>query len=281
MPEESNYYAWIPTNTGKLSFDLIIGNPLLEDVDKIIKKESIEIQKFDLAVFSDTYNNDREKSLKLYYEKNDKEVFAKANIKIAVDQTLFIGAIELFIDSDVIYTCKFKLEQTGKLLISNLKLYIHDIEIDDIAQYLFILIKSIVHGDSHHHQKIDTISFVMKDEFDCLKVIDNFKDYTKNIQISFRNFSEDEKCLKLLRIETIENEIGGYLSYLKVFKKLFCINAETKKLASKEIKIIKHVEESIVANANTLKEKKEFLHVTVMYILAILGVIFSKSFKYK
>lgn len=274
--QSSSYYAWIPTSTGDILFNLIAQNPLLKSKKTTILENTIKIEKLDLSIFSDTYNNDKEKILELYIE--EEEIPAKADVNLSYDKEkkVFIGDIKLFIENNIFYSCKFKFEKDGKIEIFDINMLDKKITEDSIAQYFFVLIKLLVHGDSHHHQKIDTITFVMKDYFDCLKVISDFKDHTKRIQVTFKKLSKDELCSKLLRIETIEHEINGYMSYLKTFKELFCNRDKVKtEKAKKEIRIIENIKESIISHSNVTKKKNIFLHTTMTYMLVILGVIFS------
>jgi len=144
------------------------------------------------------------------------KVSSFASITINKD---FVGDITL---SDGVnkFFATFKIYKNGVIRFNNYNTSNTIKNIDDfyIKQTMFILIKLFVHGDAHHHQKIDTVLTITNTTFNPLRISKSILSYIKRIE---RNVKLNNGCESKLKNENAISEAKGYLSYLKTFSFLF------------------------------------------------------------
>jgi hypothetical protein len=285
------YYAWIPTNTGILSFSLMGKNPLIKNSNIKNRNNQIkelELENLDLSFISDTKSIIKDHKftflLPHFYLEDEIEIsgYANINLKFNKNKEMYEGTIKVFYNNTLCITSEYEFEENGKLKLLNISyskffkpMTGQNIEDKDIAQILFVLIKFIVHGDAHHHQKVDTLTFVMPSQFDCFEILDNFIDYFKRIQVDIKNSNIKAKCKNLLKLKNIPYEIQGYLSYINTFITLFCSNQEKEQEKEHKTKILLNLEQSIKSKVETIINKQHFSNTTIGYGLVISGILLS------
>jgi len=246
--QSSNWFGWIPTNRGKINFSFISHNniqAISKNFKSTITKEQIIIQNLDISTISDSYKFKQYK--KINKQKIYNEITSFANIKIT-DGDIFKGSIEIYnedikVESDFIINSNGKIEFSG--YISNKFDLLNGFE-KEIQTVMYIIVKTIVHGDSHHHQKIDIALPITSNEFDIKLISESFVDYIKLVE---KNIKNQKECHSNLRNEILVYEINGYISYLKTFLILFDTD---KKLENN----LKYAENILISLKSTVEKRK-------------------------
>ena len=167
------WYGWIPTNLGKIVFNFI-DEKNLDFLSKKyeFKKENDEIiiNLFDIHFISDTSFFNR-----LIYFFKKEEHYSNANILIQKKNHNLDGSIKFFYEDIITFEVSFIIELNGKIKFRLQKIYNpHNIYIDNISyeikQIIYVILKSIIHGDNHHYQKVDIALKVTENSFDVEKI---------------------------------------------------------------------------------------------------------------
>ena len=255
----TNWYGWIPTNRGKINFDFI--SPHSSSKSKKTRIEESRNKKIyknlDFSYLSDN-NKFVTKYLK-YLSKKPKniiELFLKADVEFELKSAKIIeGQVKIYFeDSGIDYSLKSKffIHLNGVIHFNNIN--IENIEenhiyenIDIIKAIFYIVIKSIVHGDAHHHQKIDIALPVIDNDFDPKIVSNSMLDYIKLVEKNIKD-EKFNKCEWDLNIKHGLYSLKGYLSYLKSFTLLF---------DEKEIKKDYEFGCSVVSSLENIVSRKE------------------------
>jgi len=187
----ARWVGWIPTNRGKLNFDFIELPDFLES-KKITKSYAPNKKKFtniDISYLSDSYGYKR--YLK-YSRKSKAEYPATANVEFEIRSTKIHGNIEIIYKDFCNISTKFICDQNGVVEFENIFHNVDsiDAELKEIKSLLYVLIKTLIHGDAHHHQKIDVALPVMDDEFKPSVVSSSLLDY---IKLAERNIKKNKK----------------------------------------------------------------------------------------
>jgi hypothetical protein len=219
MPNK--WYGWIPTNLGVINFDFIDERNIKNISDQYgfsKTKTKIVIKNLDVSLISDS---------SIFYKKiilplqSKKEYSPEVNVEIKKTTDLFEGTIKFYYkeDTSISWSAVFKIELNGKIEFEFTKIYEN---IESIKQILFIILKMIIHGDNHHHQKIDTALRITNNKFDEKELLDNMLLHIKTIEKNVKSL--DRECSTRLRQNITINEVEGYISYINTFVTLFDAN---------------------------------------------------------
>lgn len=274
---QNSWYGWIPTNLGELKFELIGTQEKVNMNSKRILKTNnkVVIHKLDFSHISDTFcNNDLSfPFLRLLYE--EEEFYAKSDIEINLKKdnnsnNFYECSVSIFFNYSIYLSVNAIVEQNGKITIDFLSLSTlnritlnryEDCE-EEFASIMYIILKSVIHGDNHHHQKIDTALIITKNLFDCEKIYNNMNRYIKTVEHDIKTIN---KCNGYQKIINSIHEMKGYYSYIESFKNLFSDNLKDKVLID-SAKVIT----SLDATVNKQKEKFSFRKDTFTIVLSFL-----------
>lgn len=227
---QKKWHGWIPTNLGELQFEYITQEqnqttyPIIDFEQNNDKKEIILT--IDARKISDSI-----KYYELFVDDPDwEEVYAKtATIRIKRESEKFSGTIELHFANEVVVSADFYIKLDGKVEFSNLEYNVWDIcslgDVDFHRLALYILLKSVIHGDNHHHQKIDVALKITVDDFYPKIILHNLLIHIKSIE---RNIKRLNNCASKIDAQKAYHEMEGYISYCKSFYEIFKKEIEAK-----------------------------------------------------
>ncbi|KLD98813.1 hypothetical protein [Aliarcobacter butzleri] len=132
----------------------------------------------------------------------------------------------------------YKIEKEGKITLENINIYFYpkkniDVDITSIykkqeflAQQFYTQIKKIIHGDTHHHYKTDTILKVIEsNKFKEEIIIEQFITYIKTLE------KVEQNRVKLPcsdNIPSFLHDAEGVKSYADMYKYLYCVDNNDK-----------------------------------------------------
>lgn len=262
------WYGWIPTNLGKIKFEFIDEEYLKQQFKniKIIKRENIlELSNIDLSYISDT-----PWFASFFFWQ--KEYRSTLNLKIVQNNENFTGSMSIIYENSIEFFVNFSISSNGKVAftlkqINNIVKIDYQSMLSEIKQIFYVVLKSIVHGDSHHHQKIDTAIKITENSFDTEKILDDMLLYLKTIEKNIKHMKTESIRLKQ---NVLIEEVQGYISYIKTFVVIF----EQKGLSKleKKLKIAQNIKESLQATINKREKKynsKEHFKTILLTIAAL------------
>jgi hypothetical protein len=247
------WYGWIPTNLGRLNFGYIEEKELSKYYGNFSFSRdinSIKIGNLNLRDISD--------SPKFNIFSKTKEYFPMADIILSKDDDGISGNITLRYEDMISFKVDFTIEQNGKakftltdVEIDNKEKISYDNIIQELKQVFYIVIKTIIHGDSHHHQKIDTAIKISDKNFDEEYILDTMLQHIKNIE---RNVKITNSCPSQLKQSIAIDEINGYIAYMKTFVNIF--EKDNEKELEKKVQIAQNIKTSLEATVKK-REKKQ------------------------
>ncbi len=264
----SKWYGWIPTNRGKLKFDFIkLHEELLKNSNNVITEQSENVVKFSnvsISYLSDSYSHkflikqteviEIPGSADFFFEKRNDGIYGNILINYAVGYEIsskffckFNGIIEF---EDIHYSY----DQA-------------DSHIENIKTLFYVLIKTIIHGDAHHHQKIDIALSITDEKFNPSVISSSLLDYIKLVE---RNIKLSKSCISLLRSENLALEMEGYLSYFKTFTLLF----KNKKVL-KDYEFAKCIVNSLKSTVAKRKNKESYTSGLLTMGITFVGLFIS------
>jgi uncharacterized protein YfcZ (UPF0381/DUF406 family) len=242
------WFFWIPTNLGELQYSLILKNLGIEPKNK----KELRIENLDLYYLTDTLEPKKSETPKGLFEIKE---LSKS----------FVGSLKINYPKELEISLKFKIFKNGKTELSYISIK-SDVELQanrkEIIQACSTVIKNIVHGNNHHHQKIDTIISVQKSLFNEEQVLKDLILHVKNVESDVKNIKYNFRKAK-----NYVEEMKGFLSYIKTFILVFKIHED---LSNKYIGIAESLISSIEAQSN----KKEFsVNIGYQFGVSILTLI--------
>ncbi len=265
------WYGWIPTNRGKINFSFISEKNLRTIAPKQIfsfekTKNQIDIKSLEISATSDSSNFNKYKK---NTNKNIVELMTYTDVELRNNENLISGNIKVRNDEKSFYS-NFSIQLNGEICFStDDDFFIKDKDKSLIKTLMYIIIKTIIHGDSHHHQKIDIALQITENSFDKNKIVDTFLDYIKLVE---RNIKGLNNCESKLRSETAVEEIKGYISYLKTFNQLFKDDTTN---FDKEIRIAENLHESLKATVDKRKTKQAYKVTIITTLITFIGIFVS------
>ncbi len=271
------WYGWIPSNSGEIKLYFVTRDNVkkITNLDRInFKKKDtyIEINNIPLDIFSDT--NPFVKLLRRLIF-GDIEYVPMLNILRIQESTKenFDGHVKITY-KDNAYAADFVIFKNGKskFKFTNIEEKSSQGPIEDIKQIIYLTIKYILHGDNHHHQKIDTV-LKIKRFFVPEDIMIEMLSHIKKIDHELKRL---EERINLLDHKIKAKEAEGYLSYMASFLILFSNSQNIDKLKyyySLGENIIKSINANIIKKS-TLSDYKKAL---IVRVLAIVGMVVSIS----
>lgn len=163
----TNWFGWIPTNRGLLNYNFI---SLPKELDcKSVIKESFEnktkYSNLNLSYLSDSYIYS---SFRFFSDSS--EIPAIANIEFENKIESIDGKVEIIYKDYCKLISFFTCKLNGVVEFKDIS---YDIEslgnnLNDFKALIYVLIKTIIHGDAHHHQKIDVALPIIDSQFEPL-----------------------------------------------------------------------------------------------------------------
>lgn len=295
MPSVS-WYSWIPTNLGELNFNFIGKSKIIQDKYNKIRKtgSSFYIKKLDISSISDTYISDEtwlDFFLALLLPTLEDEKFGYVDLLLIKSLASFEGKIRLSYPGHVIANAHISINLNGLLKISDLSIDSDDEELwsefDDkndfmnyLAQVIFIVIKGLIHGDNHHHQKIDTAITVNQNSFRPELIIKSMIQHIKRVEHDIKNL---DRCYGEIKAKNSIEEMKGYRSYINTFRILFSdkmILLNTSPTYIKDPKILDNVIDSLESNVKKSQNKPAHRLSLISTILVYLAALISGAILY-
>jgi len=286
------WYGWIPTNIGRLNFNYIgTHKDILQSShsDLIFNENDFEIKNYSTNFISDTFVNNAPNWLrKLLLPQLENEIFPSVDIYLKKENTLFTGDITIkYNNNNLSITSKIEIERNGKTKFGDFKyknkqninysqFETFDLFEDHIAQVFFVILKGIIHGDHHHHQKVDVAIPVTKYYFQPEFIINKLIQQVKRIEYDIKSIT---RCGNELKIKNSIEEMNGYKSYIITFSKLF-IKPTNEKLHNNKLEILDNVLLSLESSVNKNKNKLEVKDKIYTTFLTYLAVIISLTILY-
>jgi len=252
----NKWYGWIPTNLGYINFDFIDTKSIERNYPKFTyiydeKTNTKHISLKEIQLLSDSSYYSR------LYNKiiNDKkEHFADVEIKLTKKKDSIVGTIDLSYKNSIKYLVIFNIKTDGKTRfkftnIDNIDKKFQINNLKTIKQSIFVILKSIVHGDNHR-QKIDTAIKITHKSFKPQKILNSMLAHIKLIE---RNVKFLKGCKTKLYQNISIDDVAGYISYMNTFVLLFKI-----KDSDNNIKIAHNIKDNLQSTINK-REKKESL----------------------
>lgn len=292
--QSEEWYSWVPTNLGELNIRFFGKS---RDMDRNLQNAKIKNNIFsatsiDISFISDTHyflSKWLNPLAKATLPALEEELFGTTDIVIEETETCFSGTIKLYYSEVFQAVAFFELEHNGKIKIHKLSINPEDEKLwknfsdkseflDYLVQVIFIIIKNIVHGDNHHHQKIDTAIVVKRGKFDPCFILKTMIRHIKRIEHDVKNMN---KCHGRLKAQNTIEELNGYRSYIRTFRSLFLknnVNMTGEPLFVKDPSILDNIIDSAEA---TVKKRinspvlfSSFLSIVLVYAaISISGAI--------
>jgi hypothetical protein len=271
------WYNWIPTNLGILDYDFISKQQMSSSFGKNIKfSEDIEGFRFwnlDLRSFQD--------SLPSYLTlSKGKETSGIGRISFYPSaKKILKGLVTIDYHDKFNISFEYYLEINGKVCISNPSFGLYN-QIKDInndllntfAQIAYMILKQSLHGDSHHHQKIDYVLEVQEGVFSSNKIIYTFAKHIKNVE---RDIKSIDTCIGHLKAINAIEEIRGYISYANTFYEL-----NKDKISPESETLVKNMQNVVLSLEATVAKKDnhfKYLDIAKTTFLAIFALLISLS----
>ena len=253
MQINDKWYGWIPTNLGTIKFSFIDKNNI-SNFSKQFKIENnnnvINITDVHLRSISDTSFFKR-----IMPFSSEKEHCSKTDIKLENKHENITGNIKFYYSNSIYFKVDFILELNGKVefklnsIDNKDNINIADVSYD-IKQTIYTILKLTIHGDNHHHQKVDNVLKITLASFDPSEILDSMLVHLKTIERNIKLLKR--KCATRLKQNVVLDEVDGYISYISTFVILFSNN---KNLENK-LKIALNIKRSLHSLIN--KREKKF-----------------------
>ncbi len=244
----NKWYGWIPTNLGYINFDFIDKKSIKRNYSKFTyiydkKTNTKHISSKEIQILSDSSYFSR-----LYNKiiNKEKEHFPDLKIKLTKKKNSINGTIDLLYKNSIQYLVTFKIHTDGKTRfkftnIDNIDKKFQIDNIKTIKQSIFVILKSIVHGDNHK-QKIDIAIKITHKSFKPQKILGNMLTHIKLIE---RNAKFLKGCKTKLYQNISIDDVAGYISYMKTFVLLFKI-----KSSCNSLKIADNIKDNLQSTIN-------------------------------
>lgn len=209
--------GWIPTNRGKIEFDYI--RTPSEHIPSPTKQTAkhISFQEVNVSYLSDSITY-----AKWFVKQSiDIEYTAKATVNFYRTSENIKGDIVLWYTDKGSVSSNFCIKPNGIIcfdgFVSSFSISI-PVPVSTIKNILYVVVKSMVHGDAHHHQKIDIALPIIEGKFCEVIIAENLLSYIKLVE---KNIKQLKQCESMQRNEQLVIELEGYLAYFKSFVLLF------------------------------------------------------------
>ena len=282
------WYNWIPTNLGILDYNFITKTQMCVNFGKDVKdsdnsKDSKEFRFWNLNLknFQD--------SLPSYLTiSKTRETTGIGTISFipSPNQTLQ-GLVTINYPKKFFISCEYNLEINGKVCIFNPSFgdfnqikYIDTALLHTLIQMMYMILKQSLHGDSHHHQKIDYVLEVQQDIFPINSIIYTFAKHIKNVEKDIKSL---DTCIGHLKAINAIEEVHGYVSYANTFYELNKddISPRSKTLVKNMKNVVISLEATVAKKNNhfTYLDIAKTTFLTIFALILSLSLFLLKTFK--
>lgn len=201
--------------------------------------------------------------------------FEKQTFKKQVQRIL--GSVKLIYrlaDKSLEIETKFEIRvNSGVIQFNGLKSNHQDLLSEEVVNQLrttlYILVKTLVHDDAHHHQKIDIALPVVVGRFDAVQVSSGLLDY---IKLAERNIKKSKNCESMLRVSSLLEELNGFKAYFQTFAILFNNPA-----VKNHVKLAENVIASAKAHHEKRMHKARYKEGLQTAVITFIGLLISTS----
>lgn len=274
------WYCWVPTNLGELSFNFIT----LNQVKKRFTDSAKYSNRFGTKVFFDldlSFIIDTLDAFLITSRDKDESPFSVISINDNGDD--FSGKLSIFYRDSIKIISQYKVYRDGKVKIENLKYKILSNELDfptdpdddlfdTFAQISYMIIKNTLHGDNHHHQKIDYVLEVQRENFDACEILKTFGRHIKHVENDIKHIST---CTGHLKAKNSAEEVKGYISYAKTFVKLYANDISGN--CENQICFLQNISASLNANVTVKNNNHTYLDSFITIFLTFFALLVSSS----
>ena len=278
----SNWYCWVPTNLGTLSYDFITHKQIKE----VFGSQAKYSPRFSCKAFYDLDLKFIIDSLPSHMTSTDlSEEIPTGVISIANTSSNMEGRLLFEYRDTFRIIFNYKVQPCGKTSIFNAKYTIKDINLelpknhndslfDTFAQIAYMMIKHAIHGDNHHHQKIDYVLKVQRNNFSVSNVIDTFGKHIKNVE---RDIKSIDRCRGNLKALNSVEEVRGYISYVDTFYALYKAHLPKTDTAHIKVKNMNNVLISLEATVRKKDNHIKYMDNPKTAFLTVVALIISLS----
>lgn len=297
---DTKWFSWIPTNLGYLNYNYIADRNNLECVFGKNNFEKTKTAK-DISIFlRDTHLSDINEiaallleydevlsTAKLRFEKKD--IF---NETIQKNQPIGIcGEISIDYANVLTMNATFDIHTNGSIVIEAIALQYDENTMNDpdlnvilsntIANAMYTLIKKIVHGDKHHHQKIDTIIGVYT-KFDPKQILTDLGFQIKRLEKYVKAKNNTASALMYnSAVEETHNTAMGFMSYIRTFHSTFIkVKDEDEKSTHISLSGIENVISSIKSIVNRNNNETAHSNKIILLIVTLIALFASLNIFY-
>ncbi|MBE0494741.1 MAG: hypothetical protein IBX48_10450 [Thiomicrospira sp.] len=268
------WFGWIPTNRGQIEFSYIGLPDDLAGSFEIVNTEHIHFKRIHLDYLSDTLP-----FAKYFVKKSaSREYYATADVALQKQGQQIHGSVNVsypLAGKNLELDAEFVIEvNSGVIEFNGLRLSSHDDlltagVIDQLRTTLYILIKTLVHGDAHHHQKIDIALPIVVGQFDAAQVSSGLLDY---IKLAERNIKKSKNCESMLRVSNLLEELNGFKAYFQTFAILF-----DDPVLKKHLQLAENVISSAKAHHEKRMHKARYKEGLQTAVITFIGLFISTS----
>lgn len=277
---QDKWCGWIPTNLGELQFEFITQEQNQQTFPIIAYYQSEDKNQIQITIDAKKISDSLKWRSFLVDDTEWEEIQAKtAKIELRNHDTSFEGNIALNF-SEVEISTSFSISLNGLVEFTQIDYtqnkFLEQSIVDFHRLALYILLKSVVHGDNHHHQKIDVALKVTDGTFDPVIILHNLLIHIKSIE---RNIKRLKGCASKIEAFQAYHDLEGYISYCKSFYAIFIKDLDEKK----EMKILYENLENIKNSAkakidkfdkqNTLKKNTYTTFMTLMALVVSISIL--------
>lgn len=229
-----SWYSWIPTNLGELNFEYFGKSKDLEGKYQKVRKtqSTFYIKKLDISFISDTYTTLSkwlDPLMSSFLPSFEEEVFGSVDFFIRKQTSYFTAKIRLSYPEYFLAEARIRVGLDGKFKVYDLTMFPNNEELwadfgsqehfsDYLAQVIFIITKGLLHGDNHHHQKIDTAITINRNKFLPEHIIKNLILHIKRVEHDIKSL---DRCYGEIKAKNAVEEMKGYQSYINTFRSIF------------------------------------------------------------
>ncbi len=282
------WYSWIPTNLGILDYKFITYTQMSSNFGKNIKiskdknENTLRYWNLDLKNFKDSL-------ISYLTVSKGKEITPIGTISFqSISDEILRGIVSINFPNSFRISFYYELEMNGKVCIhtpsfqSNQIKYIDKSYLNIFAQITYMIIKQSLHGDSHHHQKIDYVLKVQENTFPVDTIIYTFAKHIKNVE---RDIKSLDTCVGHLKALNAIEEIRGYISYSNTFYELNKdkMNSNSKILVKNMGNVVISLEATVAKKHNHftyLDTAKTTLLTIFTIIISLILIVFKKISNY-
>ena len=283
---KNSWFAWIPTNIGSLSADLLAKDDITKKFGKkstyfLTDSPGIVYKNLDISFVSDSLES---KLLTLFFSRQ-KQYPLSSDAYISCVNDNFTGTIK-FYNPLLEINASFSVSSKGIIEINpikieykkstNQKLTVDPMYRDSVesvlAAVVYNIVKLLFHLDGHHHQKIDTVLTVYKNKMDYNGVLKSFARHVKKVESFIKRTSNNSSHLK--KIYSI-HEVDGYISYAKTFNTIFYTKINRN---NKILELIENVRMSLDAKLQKSQIRFHYFSGSISLILTYVGIMLTVLF---